>query len=459
MTTENHYETVIVGGGLAGLYAAYQLRGRRVLVLEASERTGGRIRSHRMGNRWVNVGAHVYPNPESIMGALAEELGIEVIDIPGSLRGIVADDKIINPSRVEMLPFVLPMPMRQRLAFVRKGLKLSLAMSRFNRIEHRVATTDEERDQQRRETVDFEAGRTFAEFMNGVPAAMDPLIRALARRSAGEPEQVSAGAALMCLAHVMGPANAPGATARVMVGGTETVIEGLLAVLGNDAVRLSAPVTLVDATSEKNIQIDFESPSGPSTVTADTVIVATPAPIARKILHPMPPELGAGLDSVTYGAFLSVGIFTNETAPASTDHLYAITTPGKQFDFLFNHANPVHPRSAHRDGGAFMAYRGGPRAEELMNEPDEKIAAVYLAQFLEILPEYQGKIVEAHVQRWPLGTAYAAPGRNAYQSVLEAGHPDRRVGLAGDYFDPLSGMEQAVRAARLAVDRIKFARR
>ena len=54
-----HKPVVIIGGGLAGLYAAYNLKKRNIpfLLLEAKANLGGRIASHFLAtnNKGINV--------------------------------------------------------------------------------------------------------------------------------------------------------------------------------------------------------------------------------------------------------------------------------------------------------------------------------------------------------------------------------------------------------------------
>ena len=75
------YDVVVVGAGVAGLYAARELlnNGYQVLVLEASDRHGGRMYSKTLGGTRIEMGAeeHYLATNNPIYNAVVGELGAD----------------------------------------------------------------------------------------------------------------------------------------------------------------------------------------------------------------------------------------------------------------------------------------------------------------------------------------------------------------------------------------------
>ncbi|HEU5456684.1 MAG TPA: NAD(P)-binding protein, partial [Nocardioides sp.] len=73
---------VVVGGGIAGLTAAYVLgedSDREVVLFEGSPQVGGKLRLAEVGGVTVDVGAEAMLNRRPEGAALARELGLAVV--------------------------------------------------------------------------------------------------------------------------------------------------------------------------------------------------------------------------------------------------------------------------------------------------------------------------------------------------------------------------------------------
>ena len=122
-------DVVVIGGGIAGLAAAWRLRHRDVLVLEAGDRLGGRMRSDACGEYWLNYGAHLFPAPGTLVDTMARDCGLETVPVTGSMMGLAYKSTLLNSGRVESYPLRLPLPIRERIAFARAGLKADFRSS------------------------------------------------------------------------------------------------------------------------------------------------------------------------------------------------------------------------------------------------------------------------------------------------------------------------------------------
>jgi oxygen-dependent protoporphyrinogen oxidase len=424
-------DVVIVGGGIAGLSAAWRLRHRDVLLLEAGDRLGGRMRSDPYGEYWLNYGAHLFPAPGSLVDRMARECALETVPVTGGMMGLAVGSTILESGRVESYPLRLPLSLRDRVAFARAGLKVQRGVRRYFAAENRYA---------------FENDRTFADFLGPLPPAVREIFACAGHRATAELDELAAGAGLGLFALVW--AGKGSLIARNLRGGTGQ----LPAAIGRELGDRARTHSRVDAMRDEGGELVVSC--GGDEIRARHVIVAAQAPHAAPLVAPVAERAGAALARLTYGAFLSVAVATRETVAMPYDGVYAIATPGRVFDMFTNQAHALRtgPR---RPGGSLMLFAGAHGAAALARERDETIVDRFLADLYAMYPQTRGLVAGATVRRWELGNVYARPGRARLQPDLEGAlGAHENLHLAGDYFAELGTMEAAAQTGLAAAERV-----
>jgi oxygen-dependent protoporphyrinogen oxidase len=431
-------DVVIIGGGIAGLAAAWRLRHRDVVLLEASDRLGGRLRSDPCGDYWLNYGAHLFPGPGSLVDRMAGECGLETVPVTGSMMGLAVGSTLLTRGRVETYPFRLPLSLRDRIAFARAGVRVQRAVSKYRSRQH------------------FDDDRTFGEFLGTLPLPVRDIFSCAAHRATAELDELSAGCGIGLFALVWGGKGS--LIARNLLGGSGRLAAALGRALGERAI-VGRRVHAVEPD-----ETDLVVRHGEVEVRTRHVIVAAQAPHAAPLVAPVAERAAHALSQLTYGAFLSVAVATSKTTAMPYDDVYAMATPGRAFDMFINQAHvlravrPAHtPRGTtpRRPGGSLMLFAGGHAAAALMRERDDTIVARFLADLHELYPQTRGVVARARVQRWELGNVYARPGRGRLQPALEGplgAHAN--LHLAGDYFAELGNIEAAARTGLAAAERV-----
>jgi oxygen-dependent protoporphyrinogen oxidase len=417
-------EVVVLGAGIAGLSAAWELRDRDIVVLEGGPRVGGRIKSESRGRYWLNFGAHVFAGPESISGRLIDAIGVEAALIPGNLVGLAINGGVATRGRVETFPFRLPLSARARASFVRAGGKLRLAVHEYQGIlRRRPGESDAD---VRRRVLAYRCDATFADFLGRAHPDAFETFRATINRSTAEPDEIAAGAGIGYFSLVW---SREGLTRNIM-GGSSTLPEAIAVALGEKVV-LGARVEQLSA-DKNGVRVHLTKEGRNEELSARYAVVATPAYETRRIVRGLPEDTASALEQIPYGPYVVMALLTGEEGPAPWDDVYAIATPKRSFNMFFNHANVLRAGPGGREpGGSLMVYAGAGRARQLLEKSDEEIVRTYLRDLYDLFPELNGFVEETVVQRWERALAHVRPGRHLLQDALE--RPLGNIFLAGDY--------------------------
>lgn len=423
---ENVVDAVVIGAGVAGLTAAWQLRQHDAVLLESAERVGGRIRSERRGPYWLNWGGHVFDGGDSsATQRLLRETGFTSSPVPGNLAALSMNGRLLLNGRVETFPFRIPMAWRDRASLIRAGIKVRLAVARYARLTSLRPGEDERTRQQR--IYDFMNDRSFADFIGSLPEDAEALFKPTVTRSSAEMDQISAGAGVGYFSLVW---NIGSGLSHSIVGGPSTLTEGIAAALG-ERVRLGAHVHEV-VHRKNSVAIRYEQNGTSHEIEARCVVLATTPSVAHRIGVDLDGELRSALSQIKYGPFVSAAFLTDETEPQPWDNTYAVATPKRSFNVVLNMSNNVHGHSAQRHpGSSFMAFSPAGLALRLLEEDDDTIIKTFTEDLDAVLPGTASHLVETEVARWPEASPYCFPGRGKLQSTLIRG--GGRVMLAGDY--------------------------
>ena len=465
MTTPS---VVIVGGGIAGLAAAWELTGAdegpdastpRVEVIEASDHFGGTLVTGEFAGRRIDLGPDGFlaRRPEAVQ--LVRELGLEdqleAIDASGAsiwLRGAL-----------DTLPegLVLGIPTSAKALSSLKGLtwRARLAARRDLLMPRRLSVDD---NTTIGEIVRAKLGRElsyqFIEPMVGgiqagriddlsAKAVFAPLLSA-ARRG---------GSLMKAMRTTMPPSSsAPsGPLFCSLKRGVGSLPDELVRQLRARGVvfRAATPVSALRRTPSGTYpwEVDTES----TTTLANTLILATPAPLVARLvggLHPALARLStipsAGAAMITFDVDAS-----DITLPASgTGVLVPLATTwsgeGTMMVTALTFLDRKWPRLRRDESVLFRAHVGRIDDERWAAMGDEELIERVTNEVRELLGRFTTPR-EARVQRWPNGLPQYYPGHNEMVAAAKEAGGAFSLALAGSAYDGV-GIPASIGSGRRA---------
>ncbi|MFC7885142.1 protoporphyrinogen/coproporphyrinogen oxidase [Streptomyces sp. NPDC057376] len=441
-------DAVIIGGGLAGLSAAWRLRHWDIHILESDRRVGGRIMSETRGPYTMNWGGHMFAGGGSSTVELLAETGTASVKIPGSLQGMAMNGKYISTGPVQTYPFRFPMPLSSRISILTKGAKLGKDVLRYTQaVRARAGETGEQRQQR---IYDFENDRSFADYLGPLNRDAAGFFLPPALRSAADPHELSAGAGIGYFSLIWNIGQGLG---RAILGGASTLTEGIAQTM-RDRIDLGAVVHEV-VQNKDHVVVRYTKDGVDHELKARTAVMATPAPITHRLGVNLPSELRDALSQVKYGVHVAGCMLTDEQHSMPYDGTYGIAVANKSFAVALNQGNITHGRETVRSpGGSMMTFSPASLGRKLWDLDKEDIAKQYVRELDEIFPGFEDNVVEARVEKFEFGSPYCFPGRAKLQPTLT--RPAERIFLAGDYLGTLytetaitSGFTAAQRAVSL----------
>lgn len=460
-------EVIIVGGGIAGLAAAFYLqrkageRGKPVSyrLLEQSERLGGKIITRRENGLIIEGGPDSFINQKPQGLQLCRDLGLTSELLP-------SNDELYR-TRLLRKGRLIPFPKGFRLAVPTKILpfalsplispwgKLRMGMDLF--IPARKDTSDESLAQfitrrLGREALERIAGPIMSGIYVGDPQRMSvqttfPMFVQLERKYGSLTMGIRKARAARKKAGVI-----EGSIFSSLRDGMESLVSSLTGKL-NGEVRVNTTVSRLEYGNDR-FKVHLE---GAAPLECDAVILAVPAYRAADLTADLNPELAKGLRRIRYVSSATVSLLYRDEDIANcpdgghfgfvvprdeTANLLAFTWSSRKF-------NGRAPVGSH----LVRAFVGGSRREELALLPaGEQIRLVRedLARLLKIEAEPQ----KVWTYSWPQGNPQFDVGHQDMVSGLETlaeRHPG--LHLIGSAYRGV-GIPDCTKGAIAAVERI-----
>jgi oxygen-dependent protoporphyrinogen oxidase len=437
---------VIVGGGISGLTAAYDLKraGIECVVFEKRPRLGGVIETRHWEDCTFDNGpdSFISQKPEAL--ALIKELGLgeDVIGSNDALRTtyilkkgrlIALPDGMMMMVPSKIMP-VLRSPLLSWAAKIRMGAEL---LRRPGPSTDR-SVADFVRDHFGQEALDYLAEPLLSGVYGGDPARMS-VASVLPRFLEMEARRGSLVRAVLSAKRP--PAGGP--LFRTLKGGLSEMVEALSR--GID----------VRHEEVQTIETGFRVRAGGGWIEAGHVILAGPAWSAGALLGEIDPELARLLKEIPYSSSLTLTLVYRESEFDGMRAGFGFLAPKRERQRLgaATFVSTKFPFRAPADRILLRCFFGGVNDEAMLQESDEAILGIARGELKRILGVTARPLHQA-ISRWPQAMAQYTLGHiERSAEIKRRSAAIRGLHLAGNAYEGI-GIPDCIRIARAAAKAI-----
>jgi oxygen-dependent protoporphyrinogen oxidase len=442
---------VIIGGGISGLSAAYDLARAGIphTIVEKQPRLGGVIETNRLEGCVLEGGpdSFISQKPEAL--ALIKELGLEA-DVTGS-NDQTRTTFILRHGRLVKLPegVMMIVPSRVwpllRSPLLGWGTKvhMGLEMLRKPSAQPDRSVADFVIDHFGEETLDYLAEPLLAGVYGGDPRQLS-IVNVLPRFAEWEAKYGSLGRAALK------------ARSKNTSGGAplfRTLKSGLATLTNTLAQRVS--VRRGEAQALERSEAGFRVRVDNDWIAAKHIVLAGPAWSASKLVACLNGALSARLSEIPYtsSATVTLGYGSAEFDGKRAGHGFLVPRKERQRLAACTFVNEKFPNRAPADLIVLRCFFGGAGDDAVLNEPDDSLAKMARAELRRILgltatPQFTS------ISRWPRSMAQYTVGHSARWKEIES-RVAAITGLhvAGNGYTGI-GIPDCIRMGRQAAARI-----
>lgn len=461
-TVGKEYDVIIVGGGIAGLTAAYYLDDDYdILLLEKEPQVGGRASSGQYRTLSFARGTEYLGRPEEPLAEIIAELGLVLREVPAPADVIYLSDKFHYGERGKAELLIQNSSYRD-----------------FNRFVHRINTLYRQYDEIPNISLQGELGlmdtisanQWFID--NTVPPIFMEMYNLYARGLFGANlEEISALAALPEIAFDFEDVQqvddsedlADEFSSTSGRTGMYTFDQGIseipLAMAGDmaESIRTGATVSTITKEGELFTVTYSQESAQKNTNRAKAVIIATPAPIARAIgSEILTNEQQQLLASVQYAPYITVALFSESPIfgkgfdlAVSGDRIFTDIYDGTWVGRHFR-------KDIRQEKQSWITLLYLPpsscKDKTLLEIPDERLLDRIFTDLEAILPGSSAKVTGHEITRFINGLPVMMPG--SYQRMLRLHQlSGNGIFLAGDYLI-YPTFEAAAESGQLAAENV-----